>query len=265
MIVVLLACGPILDRTPVASLAGLLLVVAWDLVDRDRIAATWGAGWPDRVAFVATVLGTWLLPLDQAIYLGVALSVVLFLRRARLLHIVELFVNDEGMVREGSPGKAPKDYKACRRLRVIQVSGPLFFAAAGPLLEALERVTDDEDVEVLILRLRRATGIDATCALALGALAKRLQARGCKLVLIGLDDSDIAVLSGTGATSDIGLDNLYRAESEWFQNLTTALADAQAHDDHAHCEGCPFVEMKDRGLVAPKLLSNPKTMGDEPS
>jgi sulfate permease, SulP family len=96
MIGVLLVLGPIVERTPIASLAGLLLVLANDLVDRQRIRMVLRGTMSDRVAFVATLLGTWVLPLDQAIYAGVGISIILFLRRARLLTVREMVIGEKG-------------------------------------------------------------------------------------------------------------------------------------------------------------------------
>src|SRR5262249_26811472 len=64
MIAVLLFFGPVVGKTPVASLAGLLLVLANDLIERNRIRITLRGTTSDRTAFVVTVLGTWTLSLD---------------------------------------------------------------------------------------------------------------------------------------------------------------------------------------------------------
>ena len=90
MLGVLMVLGPVFDLTPVAALAGLLLVVASDLIDRPAIRQVMHSLWGDRLAFVGTVVGTWLLPLDAAIYLGVGISVALFLWRVRHLRVREL-------------------------------------------------------------------------------------------------------------------------------------------------------------------------------
>ena len=75
----------VVDLVPVASLAGLLLVVCAHLVEPKPIIRILRSHNSDRVAFVATLFGTFFLHLDEAIYLGVGISLVLFLQRERLL------------------------------------------------------------------------------------------------------------------------------------------------------------------------------------
>jgi len=100
MLVVLLVLGPVVNHTPIAALAGLLVVVAIGLWDIPRIKVTLSGPWSDRIAFLATLVGTWFLPLDKAIYLGVGISIVLFLRQARLLVIHELGVDKDNRLRD---------------------------------------------------------------------------------------------------------------------------------------------------------------------
>ncbi|MEL6548336.1 MAG: SulP family inorganic anion transporter, partial [Myxococcota bacterium] len=90
MLGVLLVLGPIVNLTPIAVLAGLLLTVAVRLIDLERIRHILAVRWSDAAAFVVTVGATWTLPLDQAIEVGIALSLVSFLRRARLIEPQEL-------------------------------------------------------------------------------------------------------------------------------------------------------------------------------
>jgi SulP family sulfate permease len=80
---VVMVAGPIVDLTPVASLAGILIVIATDLIEPKRIRAVWASNGGDRLAFAATVIGTWTMRLDYAIYLGVTISLIGATRRRR--------------------------------------------------------------------------------------------------------------------------------------------------------------------------------------
>jgi SulP family sulfate permease len=234
MIGILLVAGPALNVVPLAALAGLLLVVAWDLVDVPRLKATWKASMADRLALVSTIIGTWVLPLDQAIYLGVGLSVVLFMRRARLVEIVELVPDEQGEPLEVPLGELPEG--ACPRIRFVQVTGSLFFASSGPLMTALAPLTDDERVETIVLRLRRATGLDATAALAIGELASRLRSQQRELILTGIDDDEQRVLQRSGAAKAVGPERIIRATDRFLGGLTRALEVASVD----LCADCPL-------------------------
>src|SRR5690606_7523597 len=124
MIAVLLFLANVVDRVPVPSLAGLVIVVAWGLIDVGRIREIARSSWSDRIAFAATLVATWVVSLDDAIYIGVLLSIVLFLRRARMLHVEDLRLVD-GRLQEDVAGRGFMS----RGIRVLHVEGALFFAS----------------------------------------------------------------------------------------------------------------------------------------
>ncbi|MCH9685940.1 MAG: SulP family inorganic anion transporter [Deltaproteobacteria bacterium] len=227
MIGVLLSLGAVLDHTPIASLAGLLLVVAWDLLDRPRIVQTLRASRSDALAFVATTVATWTLSLDMAIYLGVGVSVVLFLRRARVLTLREMIVDDQGRWQECplgqdcSPGRLPG-------VRVLQVEGPLFFGASGELVASLDAVLHTDGVHAVVLRLKRAQGMDVTIAHALAEAAQRAEADGRRLILVGLDDRMVGVLNRSGAAASFPTEHLIRMSPTRFAALGLACDIAEA-------------------------------------
>ncbi len=225
---ILLLAGPLFDRTPVAALAGLLVVVAYDLVNVPRIRQTFKAGWADGAAFLVTVIGTWTLRLDHAIYLGVTISIVLFLRRARLLVVRELAVDARGRLREVRSG----DGDQCQRVRVLHVEGPLFFGAAGELRDALTQAAAP-GIEVLVVRLKRTQGLDLTTATVFSAVAKKLHDEGRHLILVGMRPACMATLVRTGVAEDVGRDNLFPTQPGWFEAMDDGLRRALALSEHA--------------------------------
>ncbi len=217
--VALLVAGPLIDRIPIAALAGLLVVVAWDLVNIPRIRQTFRAGWGDGAAFVATVIGTWTLRLDHAIYLGVTISIVLFLRRARLLVIRELAVDARGRLREIRSGSGDQ----CQQVRVLHVEGSLFFGAAGELRDGLSQAVAPPNIQALVVRLKRTQGMDITTATVFAAVAKNLRDQGRHLILVGMRPDAMRILKRTGAAAEIGMDNLFPSQKKWFGALDDAL------------------------------------------
>jgi SulP family sulfate permease len=241
MIVILLLLGPAVARTPVASLAGLLFVLANDLIDRERIRMTLRGTTSDRAAFLTTAIGTWLLPLDKAIYLGVGISLILFLRRARLLTAREMTIGEKRRFREidvdtGEAGRS------CTAIRILNLSGPLFFAVAGELEHALDRFLKDPDLRVLILRLRQAQDVDVTTASILEATAKRLRSEGKTLILLGLRPPISTLLEQTKIAELVGRENLFPARAGWFTALESALRRALTITGQHSCGTCPLAE-----------------------
>jgi SulP family sulfate permease len=242
MLIVLLFLGPAVARTPVASLAGLLLVLANDLIDRERIRMTLRGTTGDRAAFLATVIGTWILPLDKAIYLGVGISLVLFLRRARLLTAREMAIGEKGRFRE-IDAEAGEVGHPCTAIRILNLSGPLFFAVAGELEHALERFLKNPDMRVLILRLRQAQDVDVTTASILETTAKRLRGERKTLILLGLRPPTSALLEQTRIAEQVGRENLFPAQASWFTAMEFALRRALAiAGEHSCGTHCPLVK-----------------------
>jgi sulfate permease, SulP family len=241
MIVVLLAFASWLDHTPIPSLAGLLLVLAWDLVDVPRIRRTLATAPGDGLAFLATVIGTWTLALDQAIYLGVGVSLVLFLRKARLLTVRELVVDTSGRLQEHPLGQplAP-DTARCDEIRLLHVEGPLFFGSAGELRRALDGVLASPRLQVLILRVKRAIGLDLSVAEELIAVADLLRGRGKHLVLVGMTPDLMEVLERSGASAVIGPENLFPTQRRWFAALRAAIQRALELAADRHGPDCPL-------------------------
>jgi len=242
MIAVLLFLGPVVARTPVASLAGLLLVLANDLIDRESIRIILKGTLSDRAAFLATVFGAWTLPLDKAIYLGVGISIVLFLQRARLLTVREMAIGEKGRFREIDL-EAGESGRSCTAIRILNLSGSLFFAVAGELETVLEPFVNASQIRVLILRLRQAQDIDVTTASILAATAARLASAGKTLILLGLRPPTTALLEQTQIIEQIGRENIFPTQAGWFTAMESALRRALAvAGEHACGARCPLAE-----------------------
>jgi SulP family sulfate permease len=196
------------------------LGVTWGLGVVPKIRGLFRSGHSDLVAFLVTLGGTLVLPLEQAIYLGVGVSIVLFLRRARLLVVSELLVDDHLHLREAEP-RLP--VARCSRIRVLHVEGRLFFATASELSQALEHAFEDRKAEVFVLRLKRTTGLDATVADVLASAARELDAEGRHLLLVGMRSDTMARLRETGLEETVGVADLFPSRPGWFEAMDLAL------------------------------------------
>ncbi len=245
----LLLLGPVLNQTPIASLAGLLLVVAWRLIDRPHIALVMRSHRADQMAFLGTVAGTFFLHLDQAIYLGVGLSVGLFLRRSQQLSVRDLVVDTAGRLREVSArsrertpdGFSQPGVTYCRNVHLMNLSGSLFYGAVGEVQSALDAVTREADIRVVVLRLKRARNLDVSSVEVLLHTARRLRADGRRLVLVGMRGFNERYLDQLGANEIVGTSNLlpFRDDQHWFAAIEEALERGYSElgDDHV-CAGC---------------------------
>ena len=244
MLVVLVALGPLVNWTPIPSLAGLLLVVAVDLVDVAKIRTVLRSGMGDVAAFAGTVIGTWTLPLDQAIYVGVGISIVLFLQRARLLVGRELMIDTDLHLREAELDVPADPLRRCDKIRILHIEGPLFFGAAAELDDLLRRALADPKIEVLIVRLKRAQGLDLTTAAVLAETHERMREAGRTLLLVGLRPPMVERLAQMGLAETFGAD-LFPTEPGWFVAMNCAIERALELIGDGHGDRCPLVEYRD--------------------
>lgn len=237
-LMVLMIVGPLLNITPIAALAGLLLVVAKDLVKVRRIRKVMRTRRADQAAFLVTLVGTWMLDLDKAIYVGVGISLVLFLQRARLLLVREMAFDQNNQLRERRVDLDSGVLNACRKVRLLHVEGALFFGSSGELRDALEQAAASPGVEVVLVRLKRTQGMDLTTIEALEAVAVAMRSRDQRLVVVSLSPEPLARLARTGAMTVLGTENVYPTKPGWFHAMDAALTDI--HQRLSPCEGgCP--------------------------
>jgi len=92
----LLAFAPLLARIPYASLSGVIIITAFNLVDRRQVRATWQGQIMGRVVYLATLAATLLLPLHIAIYVGVLLSIIIYVVESSKLELSYLSRSPSG-------------------------------------------------------------------------------------------------------------------------------------------------------------------------
>lgn len=222
VLLIFVAFAPQAAYIPLSSLAAILFVVAYGLVDwraMVRIARTQRS---DAVVCLASLLGALVLPLQYAIYLGVFLNIALYVRRASQLHIAE-------MVRTSAGPFIERPLRAARgnqRVVFLQVEGDLFFGVADELAEALRSVTAS-GAKIIIMRLKRTHSIDATVMLVLERFTRELQRRGGHVILCGVREGIMLHLLNFGLLEVIGRPNVFEASFGVFTSAKRAIERAR--------------------------------------
>ena len=227
--VALLLFAPLLHYIPQAALAGLLLVTAVRLVDRKRLVATIKASRYDAGLVVVTALTGVLIDLDKAVLLGVALSIMLFVRRASQLNAAELTVTPERVVRERLPGD-----RADPSLVIYDLEGELFFAAAPVLdsyLDTLRARIGTGETKFVILRLKRDRHPDAVSIERLEHFLREHNGNGVTILLAGVRRVTLAVLKNVGIDSWFPAEQIFPEEDQEFSATVSAVRYARAKLD----------------------------------
>jgi SulP family sulfate permease len=202
LLLFMLLLAPLMRYVPLAALAAVLLVVAWNMSEYQHFRHTLSAPKGDRLVLLLTFFLTVFIDLTVAIEVGlVVASFVFMFRMADVVEVtsgVKLLDPDNGETAEGLAQRAqlPADVEA------FQISGPLFFGAASRLDNVLDQFR--KAPKVFILRMRLVPIIDASGVHALRMLLQRCRKRGIVLVVSGLQSQPLRVVQQMHLTPQEG-------------------------------------------------------------
>jgi len=217
LIVVLLA--PWGEWLPTAAMAGMILVVAWNLVDRAYIREILRASRQDGAILVATFAATLLFDLAFAILAGVLLSLVLFLTRAANPSILSI-APDPSHPKRRFVSLRRKDLTECPQLKIIRIDGPLFFGSVQTVSEAFYRLGEGADARPhLLINCSGVPYIDAAAARMLAEERKRWRARGGDLYLCALRIDPRLFMRRSGYASRFGRENIFANKGEAVERI----------------------------------------------
>lgn len=219
-----LTLGGAVAHIPRASLAMLVVCVAFSLFHWRQIHICINATRSDATVFIATLSATLMLPLHVAIFVGIGVSVMLYLHKASRPSLVEYGFNEEGNLAE-----APEGGRQHVAISIVHVEGDLFFASAELFRTHVLRSCADPSLRIVILRLKNARHLDATCALAIEELTRVLREDGRDLIISGVTKDLYRVLKDSGLVDVVGKDNLFIA-SPANPNVSTRNALKRAQD-----------------------------------
>ena len=185
---------PLVDFVPKAALAALVIALSVGMFNLRNIRICLRSTTDDAWVLFATFLATLIAPLHVAIFIGVAVSITLFLRKASRPNLIEYEFSEEGELREiGEKSKRP-----ISAISIVHVEGDLFFGAAELFRTQIQRTVSDPAVKVIILRMKNARHLDATSVMALEDLIKFLRSKDLHLLVSGATREVYWVLKKSG-------------------------------------------------------------------
>ncbi|MES2997471.1 MAG: SulP family inorganic anion transporter [Verrucomicrobiota bacterium] len=190
---------PLIDYIPKAALGALVVMLSLSLFNVRHIRICMRSTNDDAVVLVTTFAATLLAPLHVAIFIGVAVSISLFLRKASRPHLVEYEFSDEGELRE----KGEKRERPIPAISIVHVEGDLFFGAADLFRTQIQRTVTDPAIKVIILRLKNARHLDATSVMALEDLIKFMRGNGLHILVSGAPKEVYKVLKQSGVLTTL--------------------------------------------------------------
>lgn len=187
VLLTVIALASLLGLVPMASLAALLFIIAWNMSEARRFVFTLRSAPPSDVAILVTCFGlTVIFDMVLAVAVGVGLAAALFIRRMALLTHTDRVDSED----ETSDNVFPDE------VAVYAINGPLFFGVAEKALTSLHLV--DPDIRTIVIDMSDVPSIDGTAIVALQALIDEMQREGVALILVGLPTRIIVKLRRAG-------------------------------------------------------------------
>jgi SulP family sulfate permease len=200
VLVAVVSLAPVLGRLPMAALAALLLLVAWNMAELRHFAHIVRVAPRSDVAVLLTCFTlTVLFDMVVAVSVGVVMAALLFMKRMAEVSTVRLV--DEHPFAIDRP--LPKG------VVVYEIAGPLFFGAAQKAMAVLEAV--DKNVRVVLLDLRSVPALDATGLVGLESAFAQLHHSGILVVLGGVQPQPLRAMARAGWEKRKGRVAIYRS------------------------------------------------------
>ena len=172
---IVLLIAPLTAYLPVAAMAGVILMVAYNLVDFAQIKKILSTSKAESSVLLITFFSTLLLELEFAIYLGVLMSLILFLAKTSTPEITEMVLNVEQ--HRFVEAAAHPGYQ-CPQLRVLRVDMSIYFGSVNHIQNRIENIVNQPDVSRVLILCGGINFIDLSGTDLLIALDKKLKAKG---------------------------------------------------------------------------------------
>ncbi|MGM0471624.1 MAG: SulP family inorganic anion transporter [Bacillota bacterium] len=226
MILFILLFSPLTAYIPISSLAAIVIMVAYNMINPTEIVRTFRTTQYDAVILTVTLLTTILAPrLDYAIYFGVLVSIIIVLKDTSEINYSHISYEQEGREFKCQDYEEVKDDQYI----VINLAGNLHFHSSQKLKEELEGSFKRNTV--FVIRTRDVEGIDITSIHELDKFIERVQKNGGDVLLCGMDDETFDSLDKSGVIDKIEEQNVFRADDDIFSSTKEAIEEAENRND----------------------------------
>ncbi len=233
VILIVLLFANVAMLIPMSALAGLLVVVGFQNLQPKQIALVWQTGLVARTAMGLTFIATIALPLQFAIMIGIAISVMMHVfRSSNQVRVVEFVPVENGFpLEQPAPAILPD-----RDVTLLYSYGSLFFASAATFEDSLPNADETQQAAVVLI-LRGQPDVGSTFISVLRRYTTTLQANGGRLMLTGVNARLWEQLDKTGTLSLIGRENVFMEEAQLGVAMNRAIEAATSWLAAAEAEG----------------------------
>lgn len=230
LVIIVLLIAPLTAYLPISAMGGIILLVAYNLIDFHHIKKTLSFSVPESSILITTFLATLFLELEFAIYLGVLLSLVLFLAKTSTPNIPVLSV-DQSAEHRKFVGIDEKPLLECPQLKILRIEMSIYFGSVNHILKVMGKIEDNENIHHILVEASGINFIDLAGAEVLATENNRLLKEGGGLYFVGLKPSVYEFAAQSGIIKLIG-------NNHFFDSKSQAISHIYKHLDHDKCAKC---------------------------
>ena len=205
LMLIILLIAPLTAYLPVAAMGGVILVVAYNLIDIHHIKHIIKNSKSETAILFTTFFSTLFLELEFAIYMGVLLSLIIFLARTSTPEIVTLAVDpDTETGKRNLVNIHKKPLNQCPQLKIIRIDMSIYFGSLNHIQNQLHHIVQNENIRHIVIVATGINFIDLSGTQMLVSEAKRLKLLGGGLYFAELKSGVYEFVSKCGLVSEIG-------------------------------------------------------------
>ena len=232
LMIIVLLIAPLTAYLPIAAMGGIILLVAYNLIDFHHIKKTLSFSKTESAILLTTFFATLFLELEFAIYLGVLLSLVLFLAKTSTPGIPTLSVDSSDQVTHRKlVDISEKPLNQCPQLKIIRIDMSIYFGSINHIQQRLAKIADNEKIYNILIESSGINFIDLAGAEALEVENKRLQDLGGGLYFVGLKPAVYEFVAESHFIQHVGNDHVFDTKTEAIRSIYAKL-------DNSICQTC---------------------------
>lgn len=215
LVFVMLSLAPFASKIPLASLAGVLVFVAWNMMEVGHFIDILKGPKGDALVLLLTFLLTVLISLTVAVQVGVMLAAIIFLKRMTdktSVEICQMLVRENQEETPELPSVEKLHDAIPKDVVIFEIKGPFFYSVADLLDEALSRLPSPP--KAFLLRLDQMPLIDATGLRALKTFAAKCKGKGILFLVAGISSEISMLFRRSGVERAIGKERVYSTLKE---------------------------------------------------
>lgn len=229
VLLILLLFAPYASHIPLAAMAPILMVVAWNMSERKVFAHILKMRSEDSLILVVTFSLTVLVNLTVAVPVGLLLAIISFVKRMGETTVTERALPNRKNPLAKIEAQVYEEARDCPQIKIYNVEGPLFFGAAQSFEHSVMKMIDSNP-RVLIFRMGKVPFMDTTGEQYFRSIVQQFNRNGVVLIT-GLNKQPKEIMRKTGLDVLIGKEHIFEHTGEAIDYALTQL-------DKNQCVGC---------------------------